>query len=64
MQYLWRFAGDNAPQLHESAQSKERSMQLMIAIELALILAVALKLSIGGIEQELKRKPIRYDDPD
>jgi hypothetical protein len=39
-------------------------MQLMIAIELALILAVALKLSIGGIEQELKRKPIRYDDPD
>jgi hypothetical protein len=37
-------------------------MQLLIAIELALMLMLALKVSIGNIERELKRKPIRHDD--
>jgi hypothetical protein len=39
-------------------------MQVLIAIELALMLMLVLKVSIGNIERELKRKPIRYDDPD
>jgi len=39
-------------------------MQLLIAIELALMLMLALKVSIGNIERELKRKPIKYEDTD
>jgi hypothetical protein len=39
-------------------------MELVIAIELALMLALALKVNIGNIERELKRKPITYDDTD
>jgi hypothetical protein len=33
-------------------------MQLLISIELTLMLVLALKVSIGNIERELKRKPI------
>jgi len=39
-------------------------MQILIAVELALTLVLALKVSIGNIERELKRKPFRYDDTD
>jgi len=39
-------------------------MQLLIAIELVLMLVVALKMNIEDIELELKRKPIRYEDSD
>jgi hypothetical protein len=39
-------------------------MELLIAIELVLMLALALKVSIGNIERELIRKPIRYGDVD
>jgi hypothetical protein len=39
-------------------------MQLLIAIELVLMLVLALKMNIGNIERELKRKPIRYEDSD
>jgi hypothetical protein len=39
-------------------------MQLLIAIELTLMLVLALTVSIWDIERELKRKPIRYDDTD
>jgi|HubBroStandDraft_2_1064218.scaffolds.fasta_scaffold91588_3 hypothetical protein len=39
-------------------------MELVIAIELALMLVLALKVSIGNIERELKRKPIKYEDTD
>lgn len=37
-------------------------MELLIAIELALMLALALKVSVGNIERELIREPARYDD--
>jgi hypothetical protein len=39
-------------------------MQFLIAIEVALMLVWAIKVSIGNIERELKRKPIRYEDGD
>jgi hypothetical protein len=39
-------------------------MQLLMIVEIALMLLLAMKLSIGNIEQELRRKPIRYDDTD
>jgi hypothetical protein len=39
-------------------------MEFLIAIELALMLALALKLSIRNIERELIRKPARYDNID
>jgi hypothetical protein len=39
-------------------------MQLLIAIEFALMLLLAVKVSVGNIERELKRKPIRYKDND
>jgi len=39
-------------------------MQVLIAIEVALMLVVALKVGIGNMERELQRKPIRYDDAD
>ena len=39
-------------------------MQLLIAAELILMLALAFTVSMGTIERELKRKPIRYDDKD
>jgi hypothetical protein len=39
-------------------------MRLLIAIGLALILVLGLKVSIGKIERELMRKPIRYEDTD
>lgn len=39
-------------------------MQLLAAVELILMLALALTMSIRNIERELKRKPIRYDDND
>jgi len=37
-------------------------MELLIAIELALMLVLALKVSIGNIERELKRKPFLHLD--
>jgi hypothetical protein len=39
-------------------------MQLLIAIELAALLMLALKVSIGNIERELIRPPVRHDDTD
>jgi hypothetical protein len=39
-------------------------MQLLIAIELALMLALVLDVSIRNIKGELNRPPIRYDDTD
>jgi hypothetical protein len=39
-------------------------MQLLIVVGLALMLVPALKATIRNIEQELTRKPIRYDDMD
>lgn len=39
-------------------------MQLLIAAELILMLALAITVSIGNIGRELRRKPIRYDDND
>ena len=39
-------------------------MQLLIAIELTLMLVLALRASICNIERGPKRKPIRYDDTD
>ncbi len=39
-------------------------MQIVIAIEVALMLLLGLKVSIGNIERELTRKPIKYDDTD
>lgn len=39
-------------------------MELVIAIELALMLVLQLKISIGNIERELKRKPIKYEETD
>lgn len=39
-------------------------MLLLIAVEFAVMLVLALKVSIGRIERELKRRPIRYDDTD
>jgi hypothetical protein len=39
-------------------------MQLVVAIGLALMLVLALRVSIGNIERELRRKPIRYEDTD
>jgi hypothetical protein len=39
-------------------------MQLLIAAELILMLALAFTVSIENIERELRRKPIRYDDND
>jgi hypothetical protein len=39
-------------------------MQLLIAIEVALMLVLTLKVSIENIERELKRKPLRYEDND
>jgi hypothetical protein len=50
--------------ISDQAESKERYMQLLIAIGLALMLVVALKVSIANIERELTRKPIRYEDTD
>jgi hypothetical protein len=38
-------------------------MQLLIAIELALMLVLVLKVSIGNIERELKRNPFRPTTP-
>ncbi len=39
-------------------------MQLVVAIGLALMPVLALRVSIGNIERELRRKPIRYEDTD
>ena len=39
-------------------------MQLVLVIELALMLVLVVKVGIRNIEQELRRKPIRYDDTD
>jgi len=39
-------------------------MELVVAIELALMLVLALKASIGNIQRELKRKLIKYKDTD
>jgi hypothetical protein len=50
--------------ISDQAESKERYMQLLIAIGLALTLVVALKVRIANIERELTRKPIRYEDTD
>lgn len=50
------------PECNRATQSKEKHMELLIAIELALMLAVALKVSVGNIERELIREPARYND--
>jgi hypothetical protein len=39
-------------------------MQLLIAIELVLMLVLALKVGIGNIDRELRRRPTRYRDCD
>ena len=41
-------------------------MQVLVAIEFVLMLALALtlELSIGKVEREVKRMPVRYDDTD
>lgn len=39
-------------------------MELLIAIELALMLILALKVSVDNIERELKRRPFQYNDID
>ena len=62
MQYLRVSAGENRRKFCVSKQSKEKYMQLLIAIELTLMLVLALRASICNIEREFKRKPIRYDD--
>jgi hypothetical protein len=37
-------------------------MQLFLVIELALMLALVVKVGLRNIERELRRKPVRYDD--
>ena len=39
-------------------------MQLLLVVELTLMLLSVVKVRIRNIEQELRRKPIRYDDTD
>jgi hypothetical protein len=39
-------------------------MQLFFMIELALMLLFVVKVGIRNAEQELRRKPFRYDDTD
>jgi hypothetical protein len=39
-------------------------MQFLFVIGLAPILLLAMKVGIRNIEQELRRKPFRYDDTD
>jgi hypothetical protein len=39
-------------------------MQLLLVIELALMLLFAVKVGIRNTEQELRRKPFRFDDTD
>ena len=39
-------------------------MQLFLVIELVLMLALVVKVGLRNIEQELRRKPVRYDDTD
>jgi hypothetical protein len=39
-------------------------MQLLLIVELTLMLLSVVKVRIRNIEQELRRKPIRYDDTD
>jgi hypothetical protein len=64
MQYLRVSAGENRRRFCVSKQSQEKYMQFLIAIELALMLVLALRANICNIEREFKRKPIRYDDTD
>jgi hypothetical protein len=40
------------------------AMQLFLVIELALMLVLMVTVGIRNIEQELRRKPIRYYDTD
>jgi hypothetical protein len=37
-------------------------MQLFLVIELALMLALVVKVGLRNIDRELRRKPVRYDD--
>jgi hypothetical protein len=39
-------------------------MQVLVVIGLASIVLFAMKIGIRNIEQELRRKPVRYDDID
>ena len=39
-------------------------MQFLLVIGLTPILLLAMKVGIRNIEQELRRKPFRYDDTD
>jgi hypothetical protein len=39
-------------------------MQVFLIIELALMLALVVKVGIRNIEQELRRERFRYDDTD
>jgi hypothetical protein len=39
-------------------------MHLLLMIELALMLLFVVKVGIRNTEQELRRKPFRYDDID
>jgi hypothetical protein len=43
-------------------KTKERRMQLLLMIELALMLLFVVKVRIHSIEQELRSKRFRYDD--
>lgn len=39
-------------------------MQFLLVIGLSAMLLLAMKVGIRNIEQELRRKPFRYDDTD
>jgi hypothetical protein len=39
-------------------------MQLLLMVELALMFLFVVKVGIRNTEQELQRKPFRYDDTD
>jgi hypothetical protein len=45
-------------------KTKESDMQFLLVIGLAPILLFAVKIGIRNIEQELRRVPFRYDDPE
>lgn len=39
-------------------------MKLLLVIPLTLLILLVVKVGIRSIEEELQRKPIRYDDTD
>jgi hypothetical protein len=45
-------------------KAEERHMQTFFVVELVLMFVVMLTVGVRNIEQELRRKPFRYDDTD